>query len=92
MRFLIRAGVVVIAVLVLAVAYLRSLPLDVVAIGDALDALAAIAPRASQVVELRFFGGMTNEEVASVLGVSEATVYREWRLAKAWLARELGGS
>ena len=40
-------------------------------------------------MELRFFGGMTNEEVASVLGVSEATVYREWRLAKAWLYQSL---
>ena len=62
---------------------------DLLALDDALDQLAVADPRQARLVELRFFGGMTNEEVASVLGVSEATVYREWRLAKAWLYQSL---
>ena len=59
--------------------------LDLIALDGALDQLAAADPRQAQMVELRFFGGLTHEEVASVLGVSLATVNREWRLAKAWL-------
>ncbi len=59
--------------------------LDLVALDEALDQLAAADPRQARMVELRFFGGLTHEEVASVLGVSLATVNREWRLAKAWL-------
>jgi RNA polymerase sigma-70 factor (ECF subfamily) len=59
--------------------------LDLIALDEALDQLAAADPRQAQMVELRFFGGLTHEEVASVLGVSLATVNREWRLAKAWL-------
>jgi len=62
---------------------------DLLALEDALEQLAAADSRQARLVELRFFGGMTNEEVASVLGVSEATVYREWRLAKAWLYQSL---
>lgn len=62
---------------------------DLLALDDALEQLAAADPRQARLVELRFFGGMTNEEVASVLGVSEATVYREWRLAKAWLYQSI---
>jgi RNA polymerase sigma factor (TIGR02999 family) len=62
---------------------------DVVALDDALTALAAIDPRKSQVVELRFFGGLDIEETAEVLGVSPETVKRDWRLAKAWLRREI---
>jgi RNA polymerase sigma factor (TIGR02999 family) len=62
---------------------------DVVAVGDALDALAAIAPRASQVVELRFFGGWSVEETAETLGVSVRTVNSDWNTARAWLSREL---
>src|SRR5215467_837155 len=62
---------------------------DVVALDDALNALAAIDPRKSRVVELRFFGGLTAEETAEVLKVSPDTVLRDWKLAKVWLHREL---
>ena len=61
---------------------------NVVALDDALTALAAIDPRRSQVVELRFFGGLTVEETAAVLRVSPETVMRDWKLARAWLRRE----
>jgi RNA polymerase sigma-70 factor, ECF subfamily len=63
---------------------------DLVAIDDALKALALLDPRKSQVVELRFFGGLSVGETAQVLQVSEETVHRDWRLAKSWLRRELG--
>ena len=62
---------------------------DIVALDDALTVLARFDPRKSQVVELRFFGGMSVEETARVLGVSVETVHRDWKLAKAWLIREL---
>ena len=62
---------------------------DVLALDDALSALATIDPRKSQVVELRFFGGLDIEETAEVLKVSPDTVKRDWKLAKAWLRREL---
>jgi RNA polymerase sigma factor (TIGR02999 family) len=62
---------------------------DVVAVHDALAAFEQVDERAARVVELRFFGGLENEEVAEVLGVSLATVKRDWALARAWLAREL---
>lgn len=61
-----------------------------VALDDALNALAAIDERKSRVVELRFFGGLSVEETAQVLNVSVQTVLRDWRLAKAWLFREIG--
>jgi RNA polymerase sigma factor (TIGR02999 family) len=64
-------------------------PLDIVALDLALDALAAKDERQSRVVELRFFGGLTVEETASVLQVSSETVKRDWRLAKLWLLRQL---
>ena len=60
-----------------------------VALDDALKALAEVDARKSKVVELRFFGGMSVEETAEVLKVSEDTVMRDWRLAKAWLCRQL---
>jgi RNA polymerase sigma factor (TIGR02999 family) len=63
---------------------------DLVALDDALKALAGVDPRKSKVVELRFFGGLSVEETAEVLKVSPDTVHRDWRLAKAWLAREMG--
>jgi RNA polymerase sigma factor (TIGR02999 family) len=63
---------------------------DLVELDDALTALAAVDSRKSQVVEMRFFGGLSNREVAEVLKVSEETVMRDWRLAKVWLLRELG--
>jgi RNA polymerase sigma factor (TIGR02999 family) len=62
---------------------------DMVALDDALNALAAIDPRQSQVVELRFFGGLSVEETAEVLKISPRTVMREWSLAQAWLYREI---
>lgn len=62
---------------------------DLVALDEALDLLAALDPRQSRIVELRFFGGLTIEETAEVLGVSPITVHREWRVTKAWLLREI---
>jgi RNA polymerase sigma factor (TIGR02999 family) len=62
---------------------------ELVALDDALAALEKINPRGSKVVELRYFGGMNNKETAEVLRISEATVERDWRLARAWLHREL---
>jgi RNA polymerase sigma-70 factor, ECF subfamily len=62
---------------------------DLIALDEALDALAALSPRQSQVVELKFFGGLTIEETAEVLKVSAGTVRRDWSLAQAWLYREL---
>ena len=64
---------------------------DLIALDDALVALAAIDERKSRVIELRFFGGLTVDEAADVLGVSPETVKRDWKLAKAWLRRELRG-
>jgi RNA polymerase sigma factor (TIGR02999 family) len=63
---------------------------DLVALDEALTALAELDQRKSQVVEMRFFGGLSVEEVAEVLKVSEETVIRDWRLAKVWLLRQLG--
>jgi RNA polymerase sigma factor (TIGR02999 family) len=65
---------------------------DLVALDDALQALAAMDPRRGRVVELRFFGGLSVAETAEVLKVSAETVMHDWKLAKAWLLRELGGS
>lgn len=62
---------------------------DLVALDDALNGLAALDPRKGQVVELRFFGGLSVEETAEVLKVSKETVMRDWKLAKSWLRREL---
>jgi len=62
---------------------------EFVAIDEALTALAAFDERKARVIELRFFGGLTVQETAHVLGVSEQSVHRDWRLARAWLAREL---
>ena len=62
---------------------------DLEALDDALKALAATDPRQSQVVELRFFGGLSVEETAEVLKVSPETVMRDWKLSKAWLLRAM---
>ena len=62
---------------------------DLVALDDALNALAEMDPRKVQVVEMRFFGGLSAEETAEALHVSIGTVLRDWRLAKVWLLREL---
>ena len=65
---------------------------DFVALDDALDALEKFDERKSRVIEMRFFAGLSVEETASVLNVSADTVMRDWRLAKAWLQREIRGS
>jgi RNA polymerase sigma factor (TIGR02999 family) len=62
---------------------------DVVALDEALTKLAALSPRRAQVVELRFFGGLSLEETAEALSVSSETVKRDWRLSRAWLHKEL---
>ncbi len=59
---------------------------------EALTSLAQLDPRRSQVVELRYFGGLNNEEIADVLKISENTVIRDWNMARAWLYRQLSGS
>jgi len=64
---------------------------DLVALDDAMNALARLDARKVQVVEMRFFGGLSVEETAEVLKVSAITVMRDWSTAKAWLYRELGG-
>jgi RNA polymerase sigma-70 factor (ECF subfamily) len=63
--------------------------LELVSLDEALQKLAALDERQSRIVELRFFGGMTVDEVAHVLGVSKSTVESDWRMARAWLHREL---
>lgn len=65
---------------------------EFIALDDALTALAAFDPRKAKVIELRFFGGLSVEETAHVLGISEQSVHRDWRLARAWLLSELGRS
>jgi len=74
-----------------ALAVTQEQPVDLVALDDALKALAALDPRKSQVVELHFFGGLDLEETAEVLKVSSDTVLRDWKLAKSWLRCELSG-
>ena len=64
---------------------------DLIALDDALTVLAAFDLRKSQVVEMRFFGGLSVEETAEALHVSADTVMRDWRLARVWLVRELSG-
>ena len=70
----------------------REPPTDLVALDDALKSLARLDPRQSRVVELRYFGGLSVEETAAVLHVSQGTVHRDWRLARAWLFRELASA
>jgi RNA polymerase sigma factor (TIGR02999 family) len=63
---------------------------SILALDDALTAFSQIAPRPAKVVELRYFGGLTEEEIVAVLQISPRTVRRDWNLAKGWLLRELG--
>ena len=63
---------------------------EMIALDRALTGLAEMDPRKGQIVEMKFFGGLTTEEVAAVLGVTPRTVEREWRAAKAWLHRAVG--
>jgi RNA polymerase sigma factor (TIGR02999 family) len=66
--------------------------LDVLALHDALERLAALDPEQARLVELRYFGGLNIDDTAEALGVSPATVKREWAVARAWLRRELGAA
>ena len=70
-------------------AYSKEKPSELLAIDEALSRLAETEPRLGQVVELRFFGGCSEEEIAGILGVSARTVKRDWKLARAWLYAEL---
>jgi RNA polymerase sigma factor (TIGR02999 family) len=72
-----------------AVAMPKKQELDLIAVNDALNSLAALDPRQSRIVELRFFGGLSIEETAEVLEISRATVTREWATARLWLHREM---
>ena len=67
------------------------LDVDVLDLDAALEKLSMLDPRQSELVELRFFGGLTVDEAAAVVGVAPATVDRDWALARAWLFRELRG-
>ena len=66
--------------------------LDIVALDEALERLAQVDEQQSRIVELRFFSGLTVEDTAEVLGISAATVKRDWSMAKAWLHREISGN
>jgi RNA polymerase sigma factor (TIGR02999 family) len=69
--------------------FIEDLPADFIDLGSALDRLAEVDPQIIQVVDLRFFSGMTVEETARALGISASTVKRDWKFAKAWLRQEL---
>lgn len=64
---------------------------NLIQLDEAMTKLAEFDPKQAKIIELKFFGGLTNEEIAEVLGVSDSTVKREWRIAKAWLHDELKG-
>ncbi len=72
-----------------AVALPQGKDVDIVAIDDALSTLAEVDPRQSRVVELRFFAGLSLEEISEVMGIATATVQRDWTAARAWLHREI---
>jgi RNA polymerase sigma factor (TIGR02999 family) len=67
----------------------KSTELDILALDQALNALAQISPQQSQIVELRYFSGLSIEDTSEVLGVSPATIKRNWTTARAWLFREM---
>jgi RNA polymerase sigma-70 factor (ECF subfamily) len=69
--------------------FVKEKPLEMIALDEALEELAKIDPRRSRVVELKFFGGLTTEEIAQVLGVHVNTVLRDWNLARAWLKTQI---
>lgn len=68
---------------------LKEPEIDLLALNEALDELAQVDPQQSRIVELKFFGGLSIEETAEVLGISHATVERDWKMARAWLRRQL---
>jgi RNA polymerase sigma factor (TIGR02999 family) len=74
-----------------AAAFENSAPLDLIALDDALERLAALDSRQSQIVELRFFGGLSIEETSQVVNISPATAKREWATARIWLHRAMTG-
>jgi len=84
-----RGGDLVAVTLDSALAFCEDQGLDVVALGDALNRLAALDERKAKVVELRFFGGLTHEEAAGVLGISPKTAEADWYMARAWLRQAL---
>jgi RNA polymerase sigma factor (TIGR02999 family) len=65
---------------------------ELIALDDALNSLARLDPRKARVIEMRFFGGLSVEETAAVLGISPQSVLRDWKLGRAWLTRELSAS
>jgi RNA polymerase sigma factor (TIGR02999 family) len=67
-------------------------PIDAIALDDALSRLAELDERKAKIVELRFFGGLTSEQAADLLGIARSTAADDWRFAKAWLSKELRGS
>jgi RNA polymerase sigma factor (TIGR02999 family) len=67
----------------------ESPPIDVLALHESLQRMAAFSPRQGRIVELRYFGGLTIDEAAEVIGISSATLVREWTIAKAWLRADL---
>jgi RNA polymerase sigma factor (sigma-70 family) len=66
--------------------------IDLLWLHEALDRLAELDTRKSQIVELKFFGGLTTEEIAATVGISRATVEREWTFSRAWLYRAVSGT
>jgi RNA polymerase sigma factor (TIGR02999 family) len=74
-----------------AVALPQKRDVDLLALDDALDELSRLDPRQGRIVELRFFGGLSIDETSEILGISPATVKREWTTARAWLHREMSG-
>lgn len=90
-QYLKRGGGALQVSLSLAASFVMDRNTDLVALDEALTALAQVDARKVRVVEMRFFAGLSVEEVAEVLEVSKETVMRDWRLAKAWLLRELEG-
>jgi RNA polymerase sigma factor (sigma-70 family) len=71
------------------VGFAQKSDVDLIALDAALEKLAALDPQQSRLIELRFFGGLSIEETAVVMGISPATVKREWATARAWLRREM---
>ncbi len=72
-----------------AISYLSTQSIEIVSLNEALERLEAIDERQAKIVELRFFGGLTVEEAAEVLAISQSTIKREWEMARVWLYREL---
>ncbi len=72
-----------------AVSFFQTKDVEIISLDESMERLAAIDVRAAEIVELRFFGGLTIDEVAKIMDISNATVKREWEMAKAWLYRDL---